>query len=159
MKVKRCLWDRNRRGYPVKAEIVGEVFDQLEQEFGEVTPKNFLDASRPEDSPTHKLFEWRDEKAAELYRTEQSRHVIRDLRVEIVDNDKTFTAPAFVNVHTANDGYASYQNIVHVFSCKEKRDSVLDRAYRELQMFKTKYSNFVELSRVITAIDEVLHDN
>ena len=54
----------------VDANIVGGVVEQIEAENGRVTKEKFLDYSRPEDSPTHSIFEWDDSKAAEKYRLE-----------------------------------------------------------------------------------------
>lgn len=151
---KRYLWDR--RTYSVKPEIVGKVFEELEEEFGEVTPDNFLEASTPEASPTHKLFEWNDSKAADLYRKGQSRKIINDLRIETIADDEKIVVPAYVNVSVKNDGSASYRDIIRAFEARDTREIVLDRAYRELSMFKIKYSKFQELASVMTAIGEVL---
>ena len=151
---KKYLWDR--RTYSVKPEIVGKVFEELEGEFGEVTPDNFLEASTPEDSPTHKLFEWNDSKAAGLYRKGQSLRIINDLRIETIADDEKIVVPAYVNVSVKNDGSASYRDVIRVFEAKDTREIVLDRAYRELSTFKIKYSKFQELASVMTAIGEVL---
>lgn len=153
---KKYLWDR--RTYSVKPEIVGKVFEELEEEFGEVTPDNFLEASTPEDSPTHKLFTWDDRKAAFLYRMNQSRKIINDLRIEIVANNDKMAVPAYVNVSMKNDGSASYRDVMRAFEARDTREIVLDRAYRELSMFKIKYSKFQELASIMDAIGEVLGD-
>lgn len=151
---KKCFWDK--RHYSVSAEVVGAVFEDIEGRYGKVTPQNFLDESRPEESPTHKLFEWDDEKAAENYRRQQAQRVILDLRIEIIKDDGESTkAPAYVNVAPVDD-VGSYYNTVRAFSVRETREIVLKRAYNELEAFRTKYRNLKELAKVIDAIDVVL---
>ena len=151
--MKKYFWDK--RTFGVKADVVGAVFEDLEERYGGVTPENFLNASRPKDSPTHKLFEWDNKKAAENYRLHQSRTVINNIRIEVVVEDKAFKVPAYVNVSTKNDGSAKYQYTPRVFEVMETREIVLARARNELEMFKAKYEKFEELANVITAINQL----
>lgn len=153
---KVARWDR--RVYNVKPEIVADVFEQLEEEFGEVTPDNFLEASTPEESPTHKLFEWNDIKAAHLYRRNQARHIITDLKIEYIVNDKPLVVPAYVNVSSSLDGSGLYRNITRAFETRETREIVLNRAKQELSIFRKKYAILKELASVMDAIGEVLGD-
>lgn len=85
-----------RKGYSYKvpAAIVGGVIESLP----EITSEALLEASRAEESPTHALFEWNDSVAAERYRKHQATCVINAVEVTIVENDKAYQAPAFVNV-------------------------------------------------------------
>ena len=151
--MKKYSWDK--RTFGVKADVVGAVFEELEEQYGGVTPENFLNASRLEDSPTHKLFEWNNEKAAENYRLHQSRTVINNIRIEMIVEDRKFKVPAYVNVSSKNDGSAKYQYTPRVFEAVETRDIVLERAKRELEMFRIKYEKFEELANVITAINQL----
>lgn len=151
---KKYSWDK--RTYSVRAEIVGAVFEALEEEFGSVTAENLLEASKPEDSPTHKLFEWNDTKAANNYRLCQARILINNLRIEIVKDDKSLKVPAYVNVVKKEDGTARYQNAPRAFEAVETREIVLERAKNELQMFTIKYATFIEFAKVIDAINEVI---
>ena len=152
--MRKYSWDK--RTHSVKPEVVGKVFESLESEFGAVTPENFLEASTPENSPTHKLFEWNDTKAAMLYRRKQSATIINDLRIEIVAEENKFKVPAFVNVSLKNDGSASYKDVIRSFEVAETREIVLNRAYSELAMFRSKYEKFQELATVISAIGDLL---
>ena len=151
---KNYFWAK--RTHNVRAEVVGAVFEELEEEFGDVTAENFLDVSRPEESPTHRMFEWDDDRAAENYRLHQARTIINDLRIEVVTEDKSLKIPAYVNVVRKTDGTARYQNAPKAFETAETREIVLERAKRELEIFSVKYERYVEFAGVIAAIREVI---
>ena len=79
-------WNPDTGYHPsIDANIVGGVIEQLEEQNGGVTADAFLEASRPENSPTHSVFEWNDGIAAENWRKQQSRTTINALRVVYID--------------------------------------------------------------------------
>ena len=71
---KKYSW---RAGKSVSAQVAGEVMEMIEKRDGELTKEAFLEESRPEDSPTHGLFEWDDAVASEkpLFRPEKDPRV------------------------------------------------------------------------------------
>lgn len=141
--------------YSVPAQIVGETCERLESEYGEVTRQNFLDASRDEQSPTHALFEWRDDVAAEKYRLYQSAKVLHCLKFTIVKEDKSeITQRAFLNVNSV-DSEGSFRSFDVAMTHVDLRNEVLKRALRELTIFQEKYSTLTELSKVFEAINAV----
>lgn len=150
-----CSWVG--RKYPVAPEVVHEILSKIEQEQGEVTRQAFLDASRSENSPTHKLFQWDDEKAAELYRLDQSGRIINALHVEVImkKGKEPKKVTAFVKVANSETG-GKYHNMVYAMSVPDERDFVLSQAYAELKSFKRKYETYSELAAVISAIDETV---
>ena len=159
------------RNTSVSADVAGAVMEQLEREHGCVTKSNFLEASRPEDSPTHKLFEWDDTKAAEKYRLGQSRFYISNLRIVVEEikadekpisvqsfksedgKDIPVTTRAFVSVSDTQRGRAEYVNIERALSDEDMRKNVLRNALLELKEFEGKYSRYEELSGIFDAID------
>lgn len=67
-------------GYPAKvaAEIAGKALKNLrEQNGGKITPQQIVDDSRPDTAPLHTAFEWNDEEAAEAYRRQQAKSIVR----------------------------------------------------------------------------------
>lgn len=147
------------RNFNVPAATVGKVFEELEEEHGAVTDDNFLDYSRPEGSPTHKLFEWNDAEAAERYRLQQARSVINAVRIEVVlpESQTPVKIAAVMNVSDTNrDGSARYINAEYALSNLRSRKAILKRAEAEMRTFRYKYSTLKELSKVMSAIDDVL---
>ena len=148
-----------RRGFNFKvpAQVVGETLEELAQN-GELTSARFLEVSRPEDAPTHNLFEWNDSVAAERYRLQQSTVAINSVEVQIVNEATATVTPqaAFVNVvrkATAQPG--SFAPIEIALSDENMRSTLLLNALNELKSFRRKYNQLSELSDVFLEIKKV----
>ena len=145
-------WDGYKR--EIDANIVGGVVEQLEEEHGQATKENFLEVSRPEDAPTHCLFEWDDSVAAEKYRLDQSRHIINGLRVVYVNNDKEDTkVPAFINVAPPKEKCV-YESIETALRHEGKREIILNRLRGELDAFIIRNQHIEELADLLAEASE-----
>lgn len=89
---------------PVDAQTVGEELSRIESRDGVIDAHVVVNESRPDDAPLHPHFEWDDVKAAERWRVEQSRRLIRS--VEIVRDPAEPAEMCFVNVQSQG-GYVS----------------------------------------------------
>lgn len=138
----------------VDAQVTGKVMEQIEERDGCVTKESFLEESRPQTAPTHELFEWDDTVAAERYRLEQSRHIITDLQVKIIRQDVEKTAPAVVKVTVGNKTKGEYINAETVMQTDELRKIALKNALYDFKQLEAKYSNYVELAEIFTAIHQ-----
>ena len=155
----------------VSAEVAGAVMEQIEETQGVLTKENFLEASRAENSPTHKLFEWDNDKAAEKYRLTQSGRYIANMRVTIEteqreavstsvtfgekkEDDRPETVRAFMSISKDRTDRAVYINHEKAMSDEKLRATVLEHAAQELEMFQKKYERYIELAQVFSAIDE-----
>lgn len=143
-----------RVSHSVSADVVGKVMEEIEARDGEVTKEAFLEASRPEDSPTHNCFEWDDSVAAEKFRLNQAYHVILDLEVTVAEDTSGSRTPAYVNVikKTTSES-AKYKSIDIAMSDDEMRMNVIRNALSEFEKTKVKYSHLVELTSIFTAIE------
>ena len=181
---KKYMW-RDGYGYggKEKAQIVGEVLEHIENRDGEVTSKSFLEESRPENSPTHSMFEWDDNIAAEKYRLNQSSKIIGQLTFEIIyeqnetteleievkkENTESVEAPitltphsAFVNCSSSkmygspSSDFAKYVSINKAMSNTDMREQVVANSFREMKMFINKYREITEFAKIFAAMDEV----
>lgn len=135
----------------IDPNIVGGVLEKLEAENGKVTADDFLDFSRPEDSPTHSIFEWDDTKAAELWRHTQSRITINNLRVEYANTDgEQVKVSAFIKTSAPGTNTA-YENIQMALSNEEKKEIVLTRIQKELDSFIIRNRHIEELADMLEA--------
>lgn len=146
--------------YPwaVPAQVAGEYLSELERDKGELTPELVLNESRDENAVLHPCFEWNDEKAAESYRLWQAGKIIRDITVTI---EREETAPprvirAYVNIaDQQKHEKGAYVSLNVAMNNGDYKAQVLKNALYELQTFKNKYADYVELEKVFTAIDEL----
>lgn len=141
-------WNDNAR-YSVSAQIAGEICEELERN-GELTAKNLVDVSRPEDAPLHKVFNWNDEEAAELYREEQGRRLIRCL-ITVPEGNKVVTR-AYFNIEQKE---SEYHSINVILESEDLHESLLATALKELKAFKKKYAVLKSLKPIFDAIDEI----
>lgn len=145
------------RTYSVPAQKVGEHFEKLEEEFGAVTRENFLESATPEDSPFHKLFEWNNDKAANLYRLQQSNQIINAVCVKIeTESGETREVNAFVNTEKRGNGEAKYINLQKCMEKEETRKTALENAKLELGWFRAKYKNYQWYLSIKEPIDQFL---
>jgi hypothetical protein len=141
--------------YRVPADVVGGVLEEIEARDGAVTKEAFLEESRPEDAPTHRMFEWDDAKAAEKYRLVQSKNIINNLKVVIQKNDEEPMAlKAFVNVSSGSQfSSGRYIRVEAAIADDRSRGVMFRNALAELGSFKRKYRELTELEDIFRAIE------
>lgn len=146
--------------YPVSAEVAASEIEKVKNSLHKdnIEPKDLLDASRADNAPLHCCFEWNDSIAAEKFRVNQARHIISNIRVEVIESDKAkepITVRPYVNVSDGNDkGY-----FVSIQTALEKGDyryQILKNAATDLTTFKKRYGAYNELFEVCNAIDNFI---
>ena len=131
------------------AQTAGEICEKLERNGG-LTAKRLVDESRPEDAPLHKEFEWDDATAAEAYREEQARYIIRSIVIQ-PEPTKNDVVRAFFPVAEQK----VFESLPVILSDAKKTSALLDMALRELKAFELKYYTISQLAPVFEAIKEV----
>ncbi len=148
----------------VSAQVAGETCAQLESE-GRLTPHDLVEASRPEDAPMHKAFEWNDAVAAERYRETQASYIIRSIVVkpevtnEPVRKFVSISNPISEDMDEDMDEdepRQTYRAIETVVSDESLRKQMLANAFSELAAFRRKYVSLSELADVFAAIDRLV---
>ena len=147
-------WKQGAHVKGVKAQVAGEVLEALREQTGNILPADVVDVSRPDDAPLHPVFEWDDHVAAESYRTDQARSLLRSVVVQRDDEEDTTPIQAFVVVRQDDDDV--YQSTYVAMADTEMREQVLARALKELQAWQRKYRELKELATVFAAADGVL---
>ena len=137
------------------AQPAGEIMAQLEQK-GELTGQALVDASRDVDAPIHDYFEWDDSVAAESFRVEQARYLIRSICVEIepADSEPPEKVKVFYNVEQSDSNYHSIETIVQSEDLSAK---LYKTAVRELKAFQVRYAVIADhLQNVFDEIDALV---
>ena len=121
------------------------------------TPQQIVNRARDKSTELHKCFEWDDTIAAEKYRCEQARHIIRMLAV-VKDTEvgkKEFRPVRAIVCANSNDNH--YEPVTMSVRNEDSYQRLLNTALRELEAFRKKYSILSELEVVIGSIEEALN--
>jgi hypothetical protein len=97
-----------------KEDIVAAAIRALaDRSGGLITPDIVVAAARHPDSPLHSEFEWDDTAAAEKYRLDQARALIRSVKVNITTEKFDIVVPQYVRNPEASpqQGYTSIDRI------------------------------------------------
>lgn len=114
---------------------------------GHLTPADVVETARSDNHPLHPHFEWNDAVAAESYRLDQARSIIRMVRV-IDDTSNDGTTRAFLSVKDNVVGM-SYRSIGDVKSSLELQMAVLRQAERDLDAFKRRYREMTDVCELV----------
>jgi hypothetical protein len=146
---------RFQAGAQGDAKAVGKHLEKLrKQARGELTPLDVVNDARAANSPLHSFFEWDDSEAAEQYRLQQARGLIRAVVAVYVQEDKpAIRTKAFVHINES--GAPHYRDAAHAMSQVSTRKAVLQSAWRELQAWRKKYSDLKEFSQLFETIDSL----
>lgn len=149
---------RFQPGAEKDAKLVGEHIEMLRKRFkGELTPQDILEDARHDNSPLHSFFEWNDGEAAEAYRLQQARGLIRAVVAVYVSDDKpAVRTRAYIHINESSAPH--YREASHAMSQTKTRDMVLKRAWSELQAWKLRYRDLKEFSSFIDIIDTIDKD-
>lgn len=137
------------------AKAVGEHLEMLRQQAkGELTPEDVLADAKNHNSPLHSYFEWDEGAAAQQYRLQQARGLIRAVVAIYVHDDKPATRVR-AYVHIPEPGAQHYREVTHAMSQRKTRDMVLQRAWREFQQWRQRYKDLKEFADLFEAADAV----
>jgi hypothetical protein len=109
---------------------------------GSLTPQAVVEAARNPRHVLHKHFEWDDATAAEAYRIEQARGIIRVIRVDDDDESRGSTR-AFVSI-AEKDG-TSYRTVADVKSSRDLQAAYLLSIDRDLEALERRARALAEI--------------
>lgn len=142
---------------PGNAQECGEELERLQQENkGTITPKIVVETARDPESPLHRCFEWRDDVAAEKYREDQARDVIRSIRVvhESVNGRAVEPSRVFINFDAVEGQARTYVTVDSVMQDAELFERARLQLLRESAQMRDRYRSFVKLHTAIVKMQE-----
>lgn len=132
---------------------IGEALEAIRLEHaGELHPQAVVDGARPPESPLHRYFEWNDQRAAEAFRVDQARALIRSIRV--IDDDDDRSRPAFLSIRS--DAGIAYRSIQDVLTNADLRERLLAQAKRDLDAWTERYRELREIVELVIPAREEL---
>lgn len=146
---------RFQPGAVADAKSVGEHLELLRKECkGELTPLDVVNDARNDNSPLHSFFEWDDGEAAEAYRLQQARGLIRSVVAIYVSEDKpAVRQKAYVHINEPSAPH--YREMGHAMSQAKTRKLVLERAWREFQAWRKRYKDLKEFSDLFEVAEQI----
>ena len=128
-------------------QTIGEALaDIAAKKGGHLTPHATVDAARDPRHALHPHFEWNDEVAAEAYRLDQARSIIRMIRIEDTGRDED--PPAFLSISEGKAGtsYRTYKDVIDSVALQE---AVLRAAERDLKAFENRYRALNDICDIV----------
>jgi outer membrane lipopolysaccharide assembly protein LptE/RlpB len=108
-------------------------------------------------NPLHNAFTWDDGEAAHLQRISEANHLLRSVRVTIVDSKQREVTMRMTvtREHPNQPNKFNYTTTEYALSKADLRAEVLGQALRELIAIRRKYAELSELSQVFSVIDRI----
>ena len=133
------------------ATVTGEIGRIIARDGGAL-PKVVVHEARPEDAPLHPAFEWDDEVAAERFRENQARSIIRCVMLvpEPEKHETLSPVRAYVSVPTG-EHTRQYKHVTDVLRDPNESEGVKRRLRHELLSLRNRYMAILDL-------DEALHN-
>ena len=152
MLIKEYSW-RVKGFITADANKVGKELEIIEQN-DKLNSQTVVDYARKHtDSELYSIFDWNDSSAAEKYRRQVARNIITSIRVEIIkDKQKSINKPIKAFVQTAR--LQNYEPIEVAVHDTDKYQLLLEKAYRELNGVKDRYTELSEIQELLKDIPE-----
>jgi hypothetical protein len=132
----------------IDAQFAGERLEQLKTTHSTLTADIVVSDARNSDSPLHDGFEWDNTIAAEQYRLQQARYILRSVVVKDMPGHADEEIRAFVVIKNENSDN-SYVPTQIALSDDEMRQKVLMQAHRDLEALERKYNDLSELAEIL----------
>ena len=130
-----------------------EVYSELRSLGETYTAEDVVTMAKDENSELHKCFEWDDTVAAEKYRLTQARTLIANLVVTVEREEKE---PTEFRLYQSNGRTKGFSQNTVIARDVDRYSELLERAMAELDAFRKRYANIVELENVIAEIEALI---
>lgn len=139
-----------------KANVAGRELDRLTKVNGGLTAENVVGSARSKKSPLHDFFEWSDSVAAERYRLEQARHLMRCVIVMYDDGAVKTDEPirAFIAFESQPESLRDdgrYVAMHRILTDAELREHLVDEALTEHIRWEKRYAHLKEFAAIVKA--------
>ena len=134
----------------ISKKVIEEVL-KVKKEEG-LTAQAILKQAQKKTSKLHDLFEWNNTKAGELWRLQQARVFINEIKIII--EEKEYYAFENVSIQTeANESSREYFERSEILSDETLRQQVIAKALEQLKYWKEKYKQYNEFEPIIKQIE------
>jgi hypothetical protein len=136
----------------INPDLAVEELSRIENLYGSLTPENILKAAEPEDSVLHPLFEWSNDRAAELYRLQQARTILNNIEVVVVKDGQSRNISVYEVVNLGEG--RTYKHIDALTTTDVEQ--IKKQTLQDLTRVKTKLSFYKDFEVTIKFIDSAI---
>ena len=122
---------------------------------GMVKPEDVVEFAKAPTTALHSVFTWDDTKAAEAYRLQQARQILR-IVVEVLPGDDPLKYRATVSLKEDRYNGMGYRIMADVLTDARLREIMLIEARADMAIFMEKYESLKELAAVFEAMGKVV---
>lgn len=138
------------------AQIVGETLMQINEKHGTVKPETVVHEAKRKSHPLHPFFEWDNDKAADEFRKEQARYLIRSVRIiQQVKNEEPKLIRVFHNVEDTEEIGRGYQPLVHIMNSEDLKQQAISYSIQYLQQARKRLSEIKELEKIVVELEKI----
>lgn len=119
---------------------------------GVLMPDQVVHAAKSKSSPLHNSFDWDDTEAAQKWRIEQARRLIRVFVTFIGNGEHATETRMYVSLGTDRENSGGYRAILDVLGDAGMRKQLLDDARTDMLRFRQKYAGLIELVGVFRSM-------
>lgn len=134
------------------AQKVGEALEEVRLKHeGFLDEKDVVAEASNRSSALHPYFEWNDKRAANEYRLDQARDLIRSIVVSYPESQNE-SVRYYVSVKPSEDQEARYYPTELAVKNEDMRQNILAAALRDMKSFMKRYEQLQELSKLFNAM-------
>ena len=146
------------RLYKVSAEDAGKELERIRIKYGTLKAEDVVEESKAKDSVLHSVFEWNNKEAADAWRINQAKALIRNVVVVIEKKEIKCKVRAFVSVAESPTSGASYVPINDALSNDYAKKYLMVCAKRDMESFVSKYRTLDELGGIISQMELFINE-
>lgn len=149
------LWKKGYYGFRGDPQAVGQELERIQEDAGSISAESVLDNAKPENSTLHPYFEWDNSKAAEKFRLDQARLLVRSIAIKIEkpETQEPIITRAFVEIKGEAGPYMSLPVVIQDENLRMK---LIQQARKDIDVFENKYSILDEVITLIQPIKTAL---
>ena len=144
-----------QNGKKADPQKIGEALEKIGGADGTLEPEAVVEAARPKRHVLHQFFEWRDDVAAEAYRLDQARRIVRCIRIVAEDDGPSRLAYVSITDRTQGRRYVPTSALIDNTRLQLQ---VLEAAERDLLAWERRYRDLTDLCDLVRVARERLRD-
>jgi hypothetical protein len=131
---------------------IGAALDKIAAENdGKLSPQQVVERAHVRSHPLHQHFTWNDTAAADKWRLEEARSIIRSIVAVRPDVDGEEQAPVRKWVSADDRNGVRYHSVESVVQSSDLQHAVIRRASRDLLAWENRYQELVDICELVRA--------